>query len=495
MSIMNKELAFVYSTQKRLTILSSISALLSWDLSTNLPKMAVKERAEQTNFVAQQIHEIMVSKKLFFCLKKLSKQNLKKRHAIVVKEFLKQVKKARCLPKEFVEKETRTAVRSTHAWETARQKNRFNVFFPFFKKMIALKKREAGYLKPETTPYNALLDKYEEGMTSEKLDKIFFELKKGLIELLSKIMSSKVYANQKKINLSFSRETQDKLLTSILSKMCLPKDRTNISVSMHPFTTRIGLNDVRITTRYLTPMDSFFSAVHEAGHALYELNLPKTYYATVVYDSPSLGLHESQSRFWENIVAKSKFFWKGFSKQFCKTTKKRFSWKNLYFQANIVQPSFIRVDADEVTYCLHIILRYEIERDLINAGLNPKNAKKEWNKKFNSFFGIIPRTDNEGILQDVHWSWGEFGYFPTYAIGSIYSAQILKKIRKDLKDFDLLVEKKSFYPIIEWLNKKIHCKGKTMTAEEIIKKVTGEKLNPKSYLDYLNQKYSDLYDL
>ncbi|MFC1698233.1 carboxypeptidase M32, partial [Nanoarchaeota archaeon] len=307
------------------------------------------------------------------------------------------------------------------------------------------------------------------------------------------IKSTKRYKQQKKLKIIIPKNNQEFLSKDIMNRMQMLLDVSSIDPAEHPFTVRMSENDVRITTNYRNLTFSFESTMHEAGHALYELNLPKKYYNTVLYEGPSLGIHESQSRFWENMIGKNKLFWQGYFNFFKKHSKIKKSQLNFYKDYNIVKPSYVRVESDEVTYCLHIILRFEIERDLINGIIKPKDAKKEWNKRFKELFGIAVKKDSEGILQDVHWSGGGIGYFPCYAIGSIYAAQQYYKMQKDIPNFKQKIKTLKFKPILQWLIKNIHSKGRTMLADDIVKKATGESLNPKIFIKYLNEKYKEIY--
>jgi carboxypeptidase Taq len=281
--------------------------------------------------------------------------------------------------------------------------------------------------------------------------------------------------------------------------MHLPNDKVKIDVSTHPFTTSIGIDDVRITTNYDrgSPLFSFFSTVHEAGHALFELGMPRGEFKyTVISDSPSLGLHESQSRFWENNIARSMSFWKYFYSVFLDTTGYRNSdLDNLYKLVNQVRPSLIRVEADELTYCLHVILRFELEVDLMDDKIKVTDLPQLWNEKMNEMFGIIPKNDVDGVLQDMHWSGGSIGYFPTYAIGSIYSSQIHKKISELNMNSETEIEQGNFQNILNWLRENIHKFGRLMTADEIIKNACGEGLNSKIFIGYLKNKYYSLYEV
>ena len=349
--------------------------------------------------------------------------------------------------------------------------------------------------------YDCLLDDYEEGMTTEVLRKEFSYLKNQIVDILDKIKTSSIFQNQKIPDFKIDKNIQRRLCETIIKKMQLPSSRSRMDVSTHPFTTSMGYDDVRITTSFErpSPMFSFFSTVHEAGHALYELNMPKNEYKdTVISDSPSLGLHESQSRFWENMIARSKPFWEFFYPVFQRETDNVFTNIDLdswYSIVNQVRPSLIRVEADELTYCLHVILRFEIEVGLMDDSINVDELPVVWNDKMDEMLGVVPGNDVEGVLQDMHWSGGSIGYFPTYAIGSIYASQIYNKIIQENPQIIDEIKKGEYGNIISWLVQNIHRYGRIMTADETIKNCCGAGLNSSVFVNYLKEKYYDIYQI
>jgi len=498
---MKESLDFIYKEQKELSTFGGIAALLGWDQMTYMPKMGATDRSEQGALISRLSHEKVISdnfwKHIQILLKNLD--NLSEKDKAVVKRLAKDVEKSRKIPSEFVERMSRTTTLAYQAWEDARAKNDFMVFAPHLEKIIELEKEYCDYIKLPGPKYNTLLDDYEEGMTVSVLKKEFFFLKKNLVDILQKIMSCEIYNKQEKINIKIEKERQKKLSQIISEKMLLPNDKARIDVSTHPFTTSIGIDDVRITTNYdrSSPLFSFFSTVHEVGHALYELGMPKDEFInTVISDSSSLGLHESQSRFWENNIARSMSFWEYFYSIFQDTSG--YTNSNLdewYKQVNQVRPSLIRVEADELTYCLHVILRFELEVDLIDDNIKVIDLPQLWNEKMSEMFGIIPQDDLEGMLQDMHWSGGSIGYFPTYAIGSIYSSQIYKKISEVNTNMEADIKQGNFQNILNWLRENIHKFGRLFTADEIIKNACGEGLNSRIFVNYLKDKYYKLYNL
>ena len=502
---MKESLDFVYKEQKELSTYGGIAALLGWDQMTYMPIGGAMERAEQTALISRLAHEKFTSEKLWNHVQKLTDshilETLTEKDRVVVRRLEKDIEKSRKVPTEYVERMSKTTTLAYPAWQNAREKSDFSIFLPHLEKIVALEKEYCGYIDLPGPRYNALLDDYEEGMTIAKLKKEFDYLKPQLIGFLGKITSSEVYRKQQTFDKKFSVEKQREICDIVIEKMNLPKERSRIDVSTHPFTTSMGYDDVRITTNFEhpDPLFSFFSTVHEGGHALYELGMPKDEYRdTVISDSPSLGIHESQSRFWENMIARSKSFWNYFYPIFEKTSPEQcenLDIETWYRYVNQVQPSFIRVEADELTYCLHVILRFEIELALMGEEITVAELPTVWNEKMNEMLGITPTNDKEGVLQDMHWSGGSFGYFPTYAIGTIYASQLFKNLSEENPNINLDIEKGEFGNILTWLRNHVHKYGRLLTADEIIKKTCGEGLNSRVFVDYLKEKYCSLYGI
>lgn len=501
---MKESLNFIYKEQKELSVLGGIGALLGWDQMTYMPSKGVVERSEQAAYLSCLSHEKIISDKFWNHAEKLSEPNifdtLNEKDKHVVKRLKKDLEKARKIPSSFVEKMAKATTISYQYWEEARKKNDCTIFSPYLQKIVELEKEYAGYINLPGPRYNSLLDDYEEGMTVDKLKKEFDTLKLRLVNLLDKIRTSPLYDKEVK-SIKVDVEAQRKLCNFVAEKMLLEKDSSRLDVSTHPFTTSMGNDDVRITTNFdrPNPLFSFFSTIHEAGHALYEQGMPRDEYKdTVISDSPSLGIHESQSRFWENMIARSMPFWKYFYPIFKKelnSQMKNITFDDWYRIVNMVKPSLIRVEADELTYCLHVILRFEIEVDLIEDKIHVKELPEIWNDKMDELLGVKPKSDIEGVLQDMHWSGGNFGYFPTYAIGTIYASQIYKKLCEENPNTENEIGKVEFKNILDWLRKNIHGYGRIYDADEIIKKTCGEGLNSEIFTDYLKNKYYNLYNL
>jgi carboxypeptidase Taq len=500
---LKESLDFIYKQQKELSDFGGIGALLGWDQMTYMPPKGNDGRADQLSLISRLAHERVISDEFYGHITKLSAMvdRLPEKDRIVVTKLKEDVEKARKVPAEFVEKMARTTTHAYAAWQEAKEKNMFSTFAPHLEKIIDLEKEYCDLIKLPGHPYNSLLDDYEEGMTVQKLQDEFQVLKPKLVEILEHIKASTLYQKQRPLNLAFNVETQQKLCRFALQKMNLPSNQTRLDVSAHPFTTSLSDDDVRITTNYEHKglLSSFFSTVHETGHALYELGLPKGQYKdTVISDAPSLGIHESQSRFWENMIARSKAFWNYFAPVFKNTAPAvcdDMSAESWYRAVNIVRPSLIRVEADELTYCLHVILRFELELALIDGAITIAELPSCWNEKMKEFLGITPPTDTEGVLQDMHWSGGEFGYFPTYAIGTIYASQLYKKIHQELPSLQEEITQGDFSRVTQWLHEHVHQYGRLMTADDIVKKTCGEGLNSNVFVAYLKEKYYPLYEV
>ncbi|MBN1280328.1 MAG: carboxypeptidase M32 [Candidatus Thermoplasmatota archaeon] len=500
---MEESLKYIYKEQKELTNFGGIAALLGWDQMTYMPLKGSGARAEQLSLISRLAHERAISDELYTHLKTLkdAADQLDERDRIIVTRLAKDIEKARKVPSAFVEQMSRVTSLAYMAWQEAREKNTFSSFAPHLETIIELEQQYIEYVRIPGHPYNSLLDDCEEGMTVDVLQREFHTLRSQLVDLLGRITASTVYQHQKPLKIQLTIDQQRELCTSLLKQLAFPMDRARLDVSTHPFTTSMADDDVRITTNYEKEglLSSLFSTMHEAGHALYELGLPQEEYKdTVISDAPSLGLHESQSRFWENMIARSQPFWTYFTpvlNTIASDAMVGTDERGLYKAMNQVRPSFIRIEADELTYCLHVILRFELELDLITGKITVAELPGCWNQKMTEFFGITPPTDKEGVLQDMHWSGGEFGYFPTYAIGTMYASQLFKQYEREHPTVHDDVSQGQFTPVVHWLHEHVHRYGRLLTADEIIKKTCGEGLNSTVFVTYLKEKYCPLYDI
>lgn len=500
-----KEYAKLFAHSKNIRLLESISGLLEWDQETHMPPAATGVRSEQIELVASLIHKERTSKPFSSALSKLiniksgemNSKDLKPLQKAALREWRRDYLKAIALPNAFVKEFAKLTSESTMVWAKARKENSFKLFAPYLEKIISLSRKKADYLGYDNHPYDALLDNFEPDMTCKIITPLFEKLQKGVTHLLKKIQDSK-QVEDKFLHGKFSAEKQLELGKTILEAMGYDLRKGRIDLSTHPFSMSLHPSDSRITTRInsTSVFDCISTVLHEGGHSLYEMGLLPEYYGSPLCEAVSLGIHESQSRFWETRIGQSKPFWKHFLPLFKKTFKGKFEAVTLdqfYKAINKVVPSFIRVESDEITYSLHVILRFELEKQLIEGSLKVKEIPEAWNEKMKAYLGICPKTDKEGCLQDIHWSMGGFGYFPTYALGNLYAAHLFDAFENAHPDWKKGVEKGDLHFIKVWLGEMIHKHGRAFTATELIKRIDGKKLSHEPYLAYLTAKYKEIY--
>ncbi len=500
LKIKNKIVKELVEKYREIHILSEVSSILHWDQNVSMPRAGAEGRAAQLTYLQNQITDMWHNGDFDKKLKSLDTKSLTVIEKAIVRNLERAIRYYTRVPKPLIAEKTEVNVKAFSVWQEARQQNNYRMYQNILKKVFDIERQVAGYLADTRDPYDALLDLYEPELTSATVKKLFGEIKPEIRSLLHAILKSKTYRETNPFmeqEMRYAIDMQKKLSDFMLKKMHYPPTHGRLDVSAHPFTTALGAHDIRITTRYYENdfRSSYSSTVHEAGHALYELGVNHDYAGTPLAGGVSLGIHESQSRFWENLVGKNPLFLGYlepilltlFPAEFTGTTR-----DDLVRYVNHVRPGYIRVEADEVTYNLHIILRFEVEHDLINNKLKFEDLRDAWNTKMKQYFGIAPTKDSDGVLQDVHWSYGSIGYFPTYTLGNIYSAQFAARMRKDLK-FEELLRHGDLSPIREWLRKHIHVYGSELMPNDLVKNVCGETINTKYYLDYLNTKYSRIY--
>ncbi len=497
---MNKLYRECFDSIKDISALGAISGVIGWDQETMMPPNAAGVRAEQSAVLASVVHEKFTSPKIGAMLRKLSKKGalLPSIEKANIRETLIDYKKSTCLPKELVRDLAKVGSLSQDAWIKARKRSNFKAFAPWLKKMVDLKRKEAEALGYEGTPYNALLDGYEPGMTTGELDPIIEEVRAGLVPIAKAIRSSREKIDISFLKKRFPENEQELLCREAMKIVGVEADSSRLDRSTHPFCCGMAPTDVRITTRYNERWmpQSLYGVMHESGHALYEQGLDMKHHGTPMGEAVSLGIHESQSRLWENLVGRSlpfvKFIFPKIKKLF-PTQLKGVRAKDFYRAVNTVKASIIRVEADEVTYNLHILIRYEIEKDLIAGNIEVNDLPNIWNSKMKEYLGITPRNDSDGVLQDTHWASGLFGYFPTYLLGNLYSAQFWAKLSGKIKGIDKKIEKGELTEIRNWLRKNIHHHGRRYSASELVKRSTGKPLSAKFFLNYLETKYGEIY--
>lgn len=483
-----------------LTHLASALSVLNWDKETHMPAQGVALRAQTISTLATVLHEKFTSpefEELITKLKKSSDNNkLDEIEQCVIREIWRDFSREKKLPKEFVAELSRTVAEAHHDWIEAKKKSDFSIFQPTLEKIVVLKRKEAELVGYTGSPYNALLDQYEQGSTTEDLSILFEELKKFLVPFIKKIQDTNSENQPDLLRGNYSIEKQKEFSRFVLEKIGFNFNTGRIDESAHPFTTSFSPEDVRITTRFSQHniFYSLLSTIHEAGHALYEQGLETQHFGTPLGEALSLGIHESQSRMWENIIGKSKPFWKYFYPHLRKYFPEPFakiSIDDFYKALNTVKPSLIRTEADEATYNLHIIIRFEIEKELIEGTIEVKDLPQIWNQKVKDLLGIEVPGDSQGVLQDVHWSSGSIGYFPTYTLGNLYAAQFYHSAKNQVLNLEEEIAKGEFGHLIEWLRKNIHVHGRFYSQDELAQQATGEKLNTRYFTEYLRNKYKD----
>lgn len=476
------------------------SAVLNWDQETYMPPKGAEFRAQQLSTLAGIAHELSTTEELGELLEHLKKDDsLTEKEKRNIKESLKKYKDNKKYTTEFVQQLSKTISEAFQSWQKAKSENNFSIFAPFLEKLVKLKREECCILGFQTHPYDALLDQYEPEAKTADLEVLFADVRSQLVDFVKQI-AAKPQNQESFMFAHYNIQKQWDFGMKLLKQMGYDFDAGRQDISSHPFTTNFSSEDVRVTTRInendLSEM--IWSCIHEGGHALYEQGLPVSEYGLPSGEYVSLGIHESQSRLWENNVGRGLSYWKGNYKKLNETfpeNLKNVSVNDFYKAMNIVKPSLIRTSADELTYHFHVLIRFEIEKALIEGTLEVKDLPGYWNKKYKEYLGIEVPSDAQGVLQDIHWSHGSFGYFPTYSLGSFYAAQFYAHAKKDIANLESEIENGNMSPLLDWLRLKVHKFGKYNTAKDLCIIITGEKLNFKYFMDYAKIKYSKLYDL
>lgn len=498
---MNKSLKQIKDTQVEIEKLSHMYALISFDESTICPIKGKHKQQELLQELAYKVFKLQTDKQYIENIKKLntSKDKLSYEDRLLIEYLYKQIYDQRNFTDEFVKKMNKVYSESNLAWHEGKAKAKFEIFKPHLIKVIEIEKEKAKLISGnQTNLYNTLLDQYEKGMTKEDLDIFFENCKKRIIPLLKKITSS-TQVNDKFMSRKCPIYKQEEFSKKLLKIISFDFTRGQISTSEHPYTSEMSKDDIRITTHYYENnfISNVFSVIHEGGHAIFAQNQPKKDYRHFISNHMSLGMHESVSRFYENRIGRSYEFIKDIIypniNKFFPTTFKDVSLEDLYRGINKVEPSLIRTEADELTYTLHIIIRYEIEKELIDGNLNIDDLPQIWNQKYEEYLGIKPNNDKEGILQDIHWSSG-FGYFPTYALGNAYNSMYYKKLEQEV-DIKNVITSKNLTPIKIWLKNNVFKDANHLTAKQWIKSITNKDFSADDFLDYLEGKYSKIYNL
>jgi carboxypeptidase Taq len=480
--------------------LGYISALLNWDQEVNMMNYkSVEGRSKQLSLIRKLMHQRITSEKVGRLIKEAENLTLDEIESAMLREITREYNLETKLPEKLVVEIAETSVLAAKDWQEARKKSDFSIFKKILEKTVELQKERAERLGTHQDLYSTLIDLYEPGATYNWIAKIFNPLRPKLIDFVKKLNSSSDKPDGSIFKKHYDEDKQFALSSEIIKKLNFDFGYGRQDKVTHPFTTSLAALDVRITTRTTEPFpDCITSTIHEYGHAIYEMGIKKELYDTILCTGTSMGIHESQSRMWENIVGRSKEFWMYWYptfQEYFPENLKDVPMEDFHRAINIVQPSFIRVNADEVTYGLHIILRFEIEKDLIKGNIQVNELPEIWNSKFEELLGIVPPNDAQGVLQDVHFSGGLFGYFPTYFLGNLYGAQIYAKALKSMPNLPDDYKKGEFSNLLSYLKENIHQYGSIYRANDLIKRITGEDLNSDYFLKYIENKFTQIYRL
>lgn len=484
----------------RIADLQMASSVLAWDQECYMPPQGAEFRAQQLSTLAGIAHEMFTDEALGKNLEALSADAaLDARQKKNIAQSLKDYKKQKKYTREFVEEMSRAVSEAFQAWQTAKEKSDFSLYEQPLDKLITLKRKECELLGYKGHPYDALLDQYEPGLTTKECEVLFLDVRNQLVDFVKKI-AAKPQLNDEFMKRNYPKDKQWDFGIKLLKQMGYDFDKGRQDISSHPFTIHFNANDVRVTTRVNENNlhEMIWSCIHEGGHALYEQGLATDQYGLPCGEAISLGIHESQSRLWENNVGRSIGYWKAnFSllKEYFPVQMKDVSVQDFYGAMNQVKPSLVRTSADELTYHFHVMIRFEIEKAIIEGKLKTKDLPEYWNAKYKEYLGIDVPDDARGVLQDIHWSHGSFGYFPTYSLGSFYAAQFFGQAGKEIPGLEADIEKGELKPLLNWLREKVHRHGKFYQASELCKEITGEPLNFGYFMEYARKKYGTLYGI
>ena len=476
--------------------------LFEWDNETLAPKEAGPYTSRMIGAISGEYYRVITDEEFKQLIETCKKDDsLSETEAAIVREAAEELKQLDCIPAREYREFAQLCAESTRIWAKARKEKDFDTFAPTLKKVLDYQKRFASYRAKEGQRlYDVMLDTYEKGFDMETLDRFFAVLKEQLVPFLKRLTDSGVSIDDSFLTGDYPEDKQEEIGRYLADYVGFDFDKGVMAVSAHPFTTNLHNHDVRITTAYNNHVDdSIFSVIHESGHGIYEMGIPDELTQTLVGQGTSMGMHESQSRFFENIMGRSQAFWEPVYDKLQQLFPRQLgniSVEQFVKAINKVTPSLIRTQADELTYSLHVLIRYEIEKMLVEEDLDVEKLPEIWAGKYEEYLGVRPKDVAEGVLQDIHWSQGSFGYFPSYALGSAFGAQLYACMKRQM-DFEGLLKKgkEGIKVIRKFLRENIHQYGKLKTSRQILKDVTGEDFNPQYYVDYLKEKYSRIYGI
>jgi carboxypeptidase Taq len=500
---MNEKLNQLKEVLGEVMDLNHAAAILAWDQQTYMPAGGSDARGQQLATLGKIAHQKATSPEVGGLLAELKSDLVDESPdsdaAALLRVATRDFDKAVRVPAEFVAEQAVVTTAAFQAWTEARAKSDFSIFSPHLEKVLALVKRYIAFFPPAAHPYDVLLDDYEPGMKTAEVQAIFSVLRPRQVELI-KAIADRAQVEDKFLHRKYDEQKLWQFGGELARGFGYDWERGRMDRAPHPFETSFSINDVRITNRFEAqkPLATLFSAMHETGHAMYEQGVNQEYERTTLGTGVSLGVHESQSRMWENLVGRSLPFWElryGTLKKLFPAQLNGVGVKNFYRAINKVEPSFIRVNADEATYNLHIMLRLELEIAMVEGSVVVKDLPEIWNSKMEEYLGIRPPNDAQGVLQDVHWSYGSVGYFSTYALGNLISVQLWDKMRQDIGNLEGRIRRGDFGVLLAWLREKIHRHGRKYDPQDLVMRVTGSRITPEPYIKYLTQKYSEIYRL
>ena len=480
---------------RQLHYVSDAGSVLQWDQQVMMPEGGTPARAKQSSALSTLHHDLLTDDQLGEWLDELDESDLGAEERAVVREVRRDHERAVRVPSDLVERISEASSNALPVWEEAKAEDDFDMFADTLEEMVELRREYAAAIDPDRDPYAVLFEEYEPYLGIDTAEEILTTLRDELVPLIDDIADSDVTLADP-FSGTYDDDTQQSLVEDALDTLGYDWDHGRLDTAPHPFSTGTQF-DARVTTRFKPddPMDAVGSTVHEFGHATYTLGLPREEYGTPLGDNRDLSVHESQSRFWENHVGRTEAFWDHFAGTANDRLGTDATPREFYEAANTVHPdNLIRVEADELTYHMHIVLRFEIERDLIRGDLAVEDVPQVWNEKMEEYLGVRPDTDAEGCLQDIHWTNGAIGYFPTYTLGSVLAAQLDHHLRADVGDVDALVREGDFDPIHDWLTENVHRHGARYETDDLVREATGESFTADHFLDYADGKYRDLYD-
>ena len=489
---------------REVKLLESLEELLCWDEQTQLPDAGAEYRAEQVAYLAGLGHQRKTDPRVGEFLAELVDSPLAAdpysdagaNIRLLKRDYEKRAK----LPQELVEEIARAGSQGQHTWKQARLAKDFSLFRPKLERLVELKREESQVIGFADTPYDPLLDDYEPEAKTSDVQQVLNGLRDALVPLVRQIVQCPRQAPREIVQRSYPVESQREFGLQVVKAIGFDPDRGRVDVSAHPFCAMLGPGDVRLTTRYQENnfADSFFAVVHEAGHGIYDQGLPQQHFGLPIGSDVSTGVHESQSGTWENMVALSRPFWEHFfplAQQSFPGALNDVSVDEFYWAVNALRPSHLRLDADEATYNLHILIRFELEVDLIENRLQVADLVEAWNEKYRHYLDVEAPNDAEGVMQDVHWSEGLFGYFPVYSLGNLYAAQFFAQAKQDIPALDDQFCRGEFEPLKNWLHEHIHQHGRRYSSTELLRRVTGSPLSHEALMAHLSGKYGELYGL